>query len=191
MTPAADPHPGDPHPGDKAGWRAWAAARRADGHPIDHAAVAAGLRAFLVGLDGWVLTYRPMAGEVDLDVLLVDHRCAVTRTHGGGRLTVHPAGGPVERHRFGYLQPVDGAPEVPLGDIAAALVPGVVFDRHGVRVGHGAGHYDRLLPRLRPGTPLLGVTPEALLVAVRLPSEAHDVRMTHLATELGVTSAES
>jgi 5-formyltetrahydrofolate cyclo-ligase len=180
-----------PPPTGKAGWRAWAAAWRAEGHRIDHAAVVAGVRAFLAGVDGRVLTYRPMAGEVDLDELLVDHRCAVTRTHGGGRLSVHPADGPMEQHRFGYLQPVEGAPELPLDDLAAALVPGVVFDRYGTRLGHGAGHYDRLLPRLRPGIPLVGVTPSALLVGVRLPSDAHDVRMTHLATELGVLPARS
>lgn len=180
-----------PVPTDKAGWRAWAAAWRAGGHPVDHATVVAGLRGFLAGVEGWVLTFRPLPGEVDLDALLVDRRCAVTRTHGGGRLSVHPADGTMERHRFGYLQPVDGAPEVPLGDVAVALVPGVVFDRRGARLGHGAGYYDRLLPRLGRDVPLVGVTPRALVVADRLPVEAHDVRMTHLATEDGVRPVES
>ena len=175
---------------DKADWRAWAAERRRD-LVIDHAAVAQNLRRFVERRAGWVLTYRPMEGEVDLDALLADHRCAVTRTLPGGRLTVHPADGPTERHRFGYLQPVAGAPEVPLADIAVALVPGVLFDVWGTRLGHGFGHYDRLLPRLPARTPRVGVAPAALVVAERLPSEGHDVPMTHLATELGVESARS
>lgn len=181
-------------PGDKAGWRRWAAARRAAAPPVDHAAVVAGLRAFLAGAvgGGRVLTYRPIPGEVDLDALLGGPwPCAVTRTHAGGLLTVHPADAPVERHRFGFEQPVAGAPEVPPAEITVALVPGVAFDRHGTRLGHGAGHYDRLLPRLAPGIPLVGVTPRALLVAHRLPREPHDVAMTHLATEDGVVPAES
>ena len=144
------------HPGDKAGWRAWAAERRTGSTgssgstgstgSIDHAAVVAGLRAFLavVAADGWVLTYRPMPGEVDLDALLADGRCAVTRTERGRLLSVHPAAAPTERHRLGYLQPVADAPLVPLDGIVAALVPGVLFDRWGTRLGHGAGHYDRL-----------------------------------------------
>jgi 5-formyltetrahydrofolate cyclo-ligase len=98
---------------------------------------------------------------------------------------VHPADGPSEPHRWGYLQPVADAPVVPDADIAVALVPGALFDRHGHRLGHGAGYYDRLLPRLAPTTPRIGITPAALVVA-ELPVEPHDVKMTHLATEVGV-----
>lgn len=181
-------------PTDKAGWRAWAAQQRAQA-TLDHGAVVRGIEAFLatlaLGPDEWVLTYRPMPGELDLDALLTRHRCAVTRTNPGATLTVHPADGPTERHRFGYLQPAAGAPEVPLAAVAVALVPGVVFDRTGVRVGHGAGYYDRLLPRLRPGAPRVGVVPAALVVAGGLPCEPHDVRMTHLASEDGVVRVES
>ena len=175
---------------DKAAWRAWAAdCRRA--LVIDHEAVAQNLRRFVERRAGWVLTYRPMAGEVDIDALLADHPCAVTRTLPDGRLTVHRADAPTERHRFGYLQPVPGAPEVPLDDIAGALVPGVLFDVWGTRIGHGLGHYDRLLPLLPAAVPLVGVAPAALVVAERLPSEAHDVPMTHLATEHGLTAVRS
>jgi 5-formyltetrahydrofolate cyclo-ligase len=173
-------------PSDKASWRAWARARRT-GLVIDHAHVVDGLRAFLATVgDGWVLTYRPAAGEIDVDALLADHRCAVTRTLPAGQLTVHPADAPTEPHRFGYLQPVAGAPEVALGDIAVALVPGLAFDVWGTRLGHGQGHYDRLLPLLPAGVARVGVTPAAHVVAERLPAEAHDVVMTHLATERGV-----
>lgn len=176
-------------PSDKAVWRAWAKARRS-GLNIDHAAIVTGLRAFLPP-DGWVLTYRPAIGEVDLDALLADYRCAVTRTLPAGQLTVHPADAPTEPHRFGYLQPAAGALEVPLADIAVALVPGLAFDAWGTRLGHGQGHYDRLLPRLLATVPRVGVTPAALLVAERLPAEAHDVLMTHLATERGVEPVQT
>ena len=186
--------PGDQEPHGKARWRAWARERR-DGLAIDHAAVVAGLRDFLGAVDGaddgWVLTYRPLAGEVDLDALLPDWRCAVTRTHAGGLLTVHPADASTERHRLGYLQPVAGTPEVARADVTVALVPGLAFDPWGTRLGHGAGHYDRLLPGLGPRVPRVGVTSGALVTAVRLPIEPHDTPMTHLATEAGVRAIRS
>lgn len=180
-------------PADKPSWRAWAARRRA-GVVLDHAAVVRGIEAFLdalaLGRDEWVLTYRPMPGELDLDPLLARHRCAVTRTHAGHRLTVHAADRPMERHRYGYLQPTVDAPAVPLASVAVALVPGVLFDRTGGRLGHGAGYYDRLLPALGATVPRVGVVPAALVVA-DLPREAHDVPMTHLATEAGVRPVKS
>jgi 5-formyltetrahydrofolate cyclo-ligase len=182
-----------PAPADKASWRRWAMGVAAD-LVIDHASIIRGLRAFIpdasaVGGD-WILTFRPMAGEVDLDALLHDHRCAITRTHTGGRLTIHPADAPTERHRWGYLQPVANAAEIDPADIAVALVPGVAFDVSGHRLGHGAGYYDRLLPRLRAGVARVGVTPAALVVA-GLAHDAHDVVMTHLATEAGVRSVHN
>jgi 5-formyltetrahydrofolate cyclo-ligase len=134
---------------------------------------------------GYLLTYRPMAGEIDLDSLLDEYPCAVTRTWPQGRLTVHRADVDMERHRWGYLQPVAAAPELSLAEIGAALVPGVLFDRFGGRLGHGAGYYDRLLPRLSTDIARIGVATEDRVVD-QVPTDAHDVRMTHLATERGV-----
>ena len=78
----------------------------------------------------------------------------------------------------------DGAPVDPAA-LDVLLVPGRAFDRRGIRLGRGGGHYDRILPRLRPGVPAVGVTVEERIVP-RLPAEPHDVPMTHLATESGV-----
>ena len=75
-------------------------------------------------------------------------------------------------------------------DLAAVLVPGRLFDHDGYRLGRGGGHYDRLLPLLRPGTPVIGLTTQARVVE-RLPREAHDVPMTHLATEQGIIPVSS
>jgi 5-formyltetrahydrofolate cyclo-ligase len=154
---------------------------------VESSAVVEALRAFLAErlLRAHVLAYRPMAGEIDLDPLLHEFSCAVTRTWPRGRLTVHRADVDMERHRWGYLQPVANALELPLDEIGVVLVPGVLFDRSGGRLGHGAGYYDRLLPRLPADVILVGVTTEDRLVE-ELPTEAHDVRMTHLATEQGV-----
>jgi len=133
-------------------------------------------------LGGNVLTYMPLADEVDLSRVAAD-RLFVTRTpHGGGELTVHEAGDEMEMHPFGFLQPLESAPRADPALIDVALVPGLAFDRAGVRLGRGSGYYDRMLKTLRPTVPVVGVTPGALVVE-RLPRHAHDAMMTHLATE--------
>ena len=57
------------------------------------------------------------------------------------------------------------------------LLPGLAADRTGVRLGRGAGHYDRTLPLAAPGTPLVIVLHDEELVE-RLPAEPHDRRVT-------------
>ena len=69
--------------------------------------------------------------------------------------------------------------------VELALVPGLCFDEEGTRLGYGRGYFDRFLGRLPTGVPRVGVAYDALVVA-RLPREAHDLGMTHLATESGV-----
>lgn len=171
---------------DKTTWRAWARDLPEPSSVIGDAIVE-GLRRFLHDAPhvGRVLTFRPMTGEVDLDPLLGEFDCAVTRTWPAGRLSVHPADAAVERHRWGYLQPVAGAPEVELHDIGLVLVPGLLFDVGGGRLGHGAGYYDRLLPQLKRSVAFVGIAAASHIVA-RVPVDDHDVFMTHLATQDGV-----
>lgn len=54
------------------------------------------------------------------------------------------------------------------------LVPGIGFDSRGFRLGRGAGHYDRLLPRLRPTVPRWALAFECQWMEA-LPVESHDV----------------
>lgn len=63
-----------------------------------------------------------------------------------------------------------------------ALVPGVAFDASGGRLGYGGGHFDRLLSRLRPGTPVIGVGFAAQLVD-SVPREPHDRPINMVVTE--------
>lgn len=64
--------------------------------------------------------------------------------------------------------------------VAAAelvLVPALAVDHRGVRLGRGAGHYDRSLVFAAAGVRLLAVVRDEELVE-RLPGEPHDVRMS-------------
>ena len=177
MLPRPDPQ------APKAEWRRWATSLP----PVDPATaeeVVAHLARLLASVGGTVLSYCPLHDEVPIDGA-VPSVVALPRLAEDGTMDLHLHAGPLEAHRFGITQPPADAPTVPTGELAAVLVPGRVFDRQGYRLGRGGGHYDRLLPTLAPGTPVVGVTVEERLVD-RLPREPHDRPMTHLVTEQGV-----
>ncbi|WP_410641200.1 5-formyltetrahydrofolate cyclo-ligase [Amycolatopsis sp. lyj-346] len=64
-----------------------------------------------------------------------------------------------------------------VGAAELVLVPALAVDHRGVRLGRGAGHYDRSLVFAAAGAALLAVVRDEELVE-RLPGEPHDVRMT-------------
>ncbi|MBU3750038.1 MAG: 5-formyltetrahydrofolate cyclo-ligase, partial [Mycobacterium sp.] len=84
--------------------------------------------------------------------------------------------------RFGLREPHGPAlPVSALSEAEVVLVPALAVDRHGVRLGRGGGFYDRSLPLCTPGTPLVAVVRDTEILD-ELPSEAHDVAMTHALT---------
>ncbi len=93
--------------------------------------------------------------------------------------------GELERARYGLLEPAGpGLPPEELARARLVLVPALAVDRHGHRLGRGAGFYDRSLPLRDPGAALMAVVrDDELLDAV--PAEAHDVPMTHALTPRG------
>jgi 5-formyltetrahydrofolate cyclo-ligase len=52
----------------------------------------------------------------------------------------------LQRGHQGILEPA--SPSIDLTEIDAMMVPGLAFDRQGMRLGRGGGHYDRTLSRL-------------------------------------------
>jgi 5-formyltetrahydrofolate cyclo-ligase len=82
-------------------------------------------------------------------------------------------------------EPLDGAPLSPAaGEGVVFLVPGIAFDPRGVRLGRGAGCYDRSLARHSPAA-RIGLAYE-LQVVPALPEAAWDVRMDAVVTEARV-----
>ncbi|SMP45306.1 5-formyltetrahydrofolate cyclo-ligase [Anoxynatronum buryatiense] len=89
----------------------------------------------------------------------------------------------LERGHFGLLEPKsETLRPVDPTLIDLVIVPGLVFDHEGYRIGFGAGYYDRFLPTLRSGVPLISLLYELQLVD-RVPREPHDVPVHLLITE--------
>ena len=65
------------------------------------------------------------------------------------------------------------------------LVPGVAFDRHGGRLGHGNAYYDKLLARARADAVLVGLAFECQLFE-EVPMQPNDVFMDMVVTEADV-----
>jgi 5-formyltetrahydrofolate cyclo-ligase len=82
---------------------------------------------------------------------------------------------------WGVLQPSDDA-EALAPDVV--LVPLVAADRHGTRIGHGKGHYDRALSHLRQGGEVftIGLAWEPQILADPIPADPWDVPLDAIAT---------
>ncbi len=92
-------------------------------------------------------------------------------------------GGPaIKSGPWSILQPAPDS-EVLAPDVV--LVPIVLADRHGVRIGHGKGHYDRALSRQQQGghaVRTIGLCWPDQLVDGPLPADPWDMRLDAIAT---------
>jgi 5-formyltetrahydrofolate cyclo-ligase len=86
---------------------------------------------------------------------------------------------------FGLCEPPSPwLPADAVSEAAVVLIPALAVDRTGARLGRGAGYYDRTLPLANPSTLLIAVVRDDEIVD-HLPSEPHDVPMTHAVTPRG------
>ncbi|MFD9889753.1 5-formyltetrahydrofolate cyclo-ligase [Amycolatopsis sp. NPDC059027] len=176
---------GNEHP-SKAEWRTRLTRARGAVSPEQHAADAAALAETAATLArGTVCAYLPFGTEPG-SVALLDALLA-----GGARVLlpiVPPTPGPLEwaeytgedalvnGHFRGVREPSGpklGAHAV--GEAGLVLVPALGVDRRGVRLGRGAGFYDRSLV-FAPDADLLAVVRDEELVDL-LPGQDHDIRM--------------
>ena len=102
--------------------------------------------------------------------------------------------GELARAPFGLLEPppdlrAAASREVMPADVELFVVPGVAFDRHGGRLGHGRGYYDGLLAEARKGVPLIAAAFECQLVE-NVPMSPRDVPVDAIATELALHRAD-
>jgi 5-formyltetrahydrofolate cyclo-ligase len=164
--------------------------------PREHRAEASALArhlAALVGDDDTVCAYVPVGSEPgSLEMIDSLHRrrvrvlLPVARHDSSGLPEPLQWGeyrpGALVAARFGLREPAE--PWLPADAIAQAvviLVPALAVDRAGVRLGRGAGFYDRSLLLADPSASRIAVVRDDELVD-RLPARPHDVPMSHALT---------
>ena len=131
-----------------------------------------------------ILSYRALDDEVDLAAVegKLKARIAYPRCLGRGVMEARIPLGPMKPGPYGIWEP-DPAASLLLSpeEIDLVLLPCVAFDRFGHRLGHGAGYYDRYLPRCdRAKTVLVAFAAQELpLVA----TEEYDRNADILVTE--------
>jgi 5-formyltetrahydrofolate cyclo-ligase len=176
----------------KAEWRDRLTRARADQTAESHAQEASALVSAVSKVtSGTVCAYLPFGTEPGTTAL-VDALAA-----GGARVllpVILPEPGPLDWAEYtreadlvpsrfrGIREP--GGKRLGTEAVGAAelvLVPALAVDHRGVRLGRGAGHYDRSLVFAAAGAVLLAVVRDEELVE-RLPGEPHDVRMSGVLT---------
>lgn len=175
---------------DKQEWRSELSAHRAavpvQVREAEALALAAAMAEAVADLPegGWVAAYVPVGGEPGAVAGLDALRAAGTRvllpvTGPPGPLdwAEYTGADSLQRARYGLLEPA--GPRLGSDAIAWArviFVPALAVDRRGVRLGRGAGYYDRTLPAAHPRARTIVVIRDDELVE-RLPEEPHDLRM--------------
>lgn len=89
----------------------------------------------------------------------------------------------LKKNSLGIDEPSQGV-EVPIEKIDLILIPLLLADHNGNRLGYGKGYYDRFLKNCRPEALRVGIS---LLKPInQIPTDSHDISLTHLITPEGV-----
>ena len=133
-----------------------------------------------------VAAYHPLREEIDPAAILAGlgtgQRQALPWFADRDAAFIWREGPATEPSPWGVAQPAAGAESL-LPDVV--IVPLVLADRHGTRIGHGKGHYDRALAHLRAGgRPVftIGVGWESQLIEETIPADPWDVKLDAVAT---------
>lgn len=144
-----------------------------------------------------VAIFGPTAEEIDVSVLEAalreqGVRIAYPRITGPRQLALHwvEDAGSCETGPLGILAPPADAPETPLDELDAMIVPGVAFDAACNRLGHGRGYYDALIEGLPVGLTTIAVAYDEQIVS-EVPCEPHDRAVDIIVTPTAVYRREA
>lgn len=116
-------------------------------------------------------------------ILQLKKRAAVPKTSASGSMRFHSIRGLQDCRlgAFNVLEPRPRRPVVKADQIDLLIVPGLLFDKKGHRLGYGKGFYDKFLGKTKPHF-LIGLTYENTLVT-RIPNDCHDHPVQTIITE--------
>ncbi len=90
----------------------------------------------------------------------------------------------LEQVYFGLLEPIPEETEpVAKKEMDLIIVPGLLFDRRGYRIGFGGGYYDRFLADFTNETVALASSSQ---VKTEIPNDPYDIPVNHIITENGL-----
>ena len=92
----------------------------------------------------------------------------------------------LKKGTFGILEPKPACKKVGCSTMDMLIVPGIVFDKKGYRLGHGLGYYDRFLPRAFRAFKV-GLSYGKMIVP-SLPHDGKDRPVQAVITESGIIS---
>lgn len=146
------------------------------------------LQDFMKTCSGVWGAYRALSQEAEVEeVFHISHLTWVFPKMHGGHLEFYEAldfyPGP-----YGVREPHVGSLRRPLAEISGLLIPGLVFNKNGNRLGKGKGFYDKTLESFQGVK--VGVCFNFQITVDPLPTEPHDVRMDFLLTESGVVDCK-
>ncbi|UOF02696.1 5-formyltetrahydrofolate cyclo-ligase [Bdellovibrio reynosensis] len=85
---------------------------------------------------------------------------------------------------YGVWEPSQDSPQKDITSIDGLLIPGLVFNKNGNRLGKGKGFYDKTLASYQGVK--VGICFDFQVSEDRLPTEAHDIVMDYIITETGL-----
>ena len=165
-------------------------ATEADAHARDSRAICAHIAASdLFQNTDALLLYIPIRGEPDLTPLADEAvrrgiPVGYPRVEPHGRMTYRsvPAEADLAPGAFGIPEPGPDTAELEPTERTLLLIPALLADRDGYRIGYGGGYFDRYLPTF-PGIAALVLPADEVVPC--LPTEENDIPVPHLVTPLG------
>lgn len=140
-----------------------------------------------------ILTYISVGNEVGTDGIIKqafkDGKTVAVPVCQGEKMSFYVIEGSTELHKtdFGILEPdPENCTKQKSFENALCIVPALLFDRQGYRIGYGGGYYDKFLKNT--GVKTVGLCYNSF-IADFLPVSAHDIPVEIIITQNEIINA--
>ena len=131
-----------------------------------------------------VLSFVPFRSEIDINpvnAFLLDKKALCLPHAPSFSLCFIESQKFLAPSKIGLFEPnIRLCPHLDPSELSAILVPGLLFDKEGFRIGYGGGFYDRLLAKISSHTDVLGIGFMEQKSTMLLPREPHDLPVKEL-----------
>lgn len=141
-----------------------------------------------------ILSFYPFNNEINLTELYKDSskNWYLPRIEYPRSLVIHKYtyGDTLVKNKWGVSEPCCDLEEIDLHKIDIAIIPALMADKSGTRLGYGAGFYDRFIPGLRKDCLKIVPVPEELFVEA-LPADNWDIPVDKIITQSNIYKSSS